>query len=315
MDTIYLNAEHERNNNARYKEEYIVKDADFYRKYFELVKGLDGESVETINTILKRIEILYSNDKKEIDLFDKKEKEKILQINEDFYSKIFHIDENIFSYKNYFIPKNYFDTSVLYYECGFYRLKYKEKIKKGNIIDAGAFIGDTSLLFSKKTKEKVFAFEALSENCEYIRKTIELNNVSNIEIVNKAVGSKSGHSFINKNENKNWSTLYPIDARKYEDQVEIPITSIDDFVAENNLKISLIKAHVEGMESELIKGSVETLKSQKPTLLIHMHHTSTDFFEIKPFIEKLNLGYEFQVFKPVNGSILTGTILIAEADT
>ena len=180
------------------------------------------------------------------------------------------------------------------------------------MIDAGAFVGDTSLLFSKKIKGTVYALEALKENCEKLKKTIQLNQIDNIQIVNKAVGSKSGISYISQNQNTNWTTMVPIDCREYKNELAVEVTTIDDFVKENGLKISLIKAHVEGMESELVRGAVETLKSQKPTLLIHMHHTPEDFFGIKPFIESLDLNYSFKVYKPTNGSVLTGTMLLAE---
>ena len=67
------------------------------------------------------------------------------------------------------------------------------------------------------------------------------------------------------------------------------------------------------MESEVIRGAEKTLKTQKPALIIHIHHTAEDFWNIKPYIESLNLGYKFRIYKPENREIFTGTILLAEA--
>jgi hypothetical protein len=37
-----------------------------------------------------------------------------------------------------------------------------------------------------------------------------------------------------------------------------------------------------------------------------------DFFNITPLIESWNLGYEFKIWKPLNGKIIGETMLIAE---
>ena len=308
----YVNAEHERNTHLQYKQEYCNKNKIYWDRYFALINNLDGDSVETINQILKRIEALFACEDAEMDIFSEEEKHQMSLIQDNFKSKIFRLDKELFSYKNYFLPKNYFDTNVYYYKCGCELFRSPDKICSGDIIDAGAFIGDSSLLFAKMTKGTVYAWEAIGENCEYIRKTIQLNKLNNVEIVNKAIGSKSGEASIGKNKNLNWSTMVPYATRKYDNENFVEMQSIDEFVEETKVNVSLIKLHVEGMESEAIKGAVKTLKTQKPALIIHIHHTPTDFWEIKPFIENLDVGYRFKIYKPVNGNILTGTILLCE---
>ena len=62
----------------------------------------------------------------------------------------------------------------------------------------------------------------------------------------------------------------------------------------------------------MLWGAAETLRTQKPTLLISIYHNSDDFFKIKPLIEAMNLGYRFKIRHPVIGSVLRETILIAE---
>ncbi len=46
-----------------------------------------------------------------------------------------------------------------------------------------------------------------------------------------------------------------------------------------------------------LSGAVETIKSQKPMLFISIYHSVEDFFEIKPWIENLDLGYKFEIIK------------------
>ena len=86
----------------------------------------------------------------------------------------------------------------------------------------------------------------------------------------------------------------------------------DDYVKENNIKIGLIKTDVEGFEQNLLMGAIETIKRDKPVLSISIYHTFDDFFNIKPWIENLNLGYKFKIIKPDVEDICCDVTLIAE---
>ena len=309
---LYINAFHERSTHLQYKNSYCEKDDGFWERYFALIRNLDGESVQAVNVILNRMNALFKSEESEMDIFDENEKTVLKNIQIDFRTKIFQLDTKIFVYKNYLLPMKYFDINVYYYTYGCNLFQSFNKIIEGNIIDAGAYIGDSALLFAKMTGGKVYAWEAMRENCEYIKETVRLNGLNNLKIINKAVGGKSEKALIEKNDNLNWSTMKPYQNRDYGENNTVDMQSIDDFIEENKLEVSLIKLHVEGMESEAIRGAEKTLRTQKPALLIHIHHTPTDFFGIKPYIEELNLGYSFRVYKPVNGNVITGTMLLAE---
>ena len=68
----------------------------------------------------------------------------------------------------------------------------------------------------------------------------------------------------------------------------------------------------EGGEQLLLKGAVETIRTQHPILLISIYHSANDFFEIKPMIEKMCDKYTFRIIKPANSAIVIETILLAE---
>jgi hypothetical protein len=93
---------------------------------------------------------------------------------------------------------------------------------------------------------------------------------------------------------------------------DISITTLDDFVAENNLQIGLIKADVEGFEQNLLRGARKTIAEQKPVLRICIYHNVSDFLDIKPLIESWNLGYKFRILKPADGSVFNEAALLAE---
>jgi hypothetical protein len=77
--------------------------------------------------------------------------------------------------------------------------------------------------------------------------------------------------------------------------IKVKCVSIDKFAKDNNLDIGLIKLDVEGAESDVIDGCIETLRESKPVLIISIYHSAKDFLNIKPKIESLNLGYRFLI--------------------
>ena len=87
-----------------------------------------------------------------------------------------------------------------------------------------------------------------------------------------------------------------LDMAQAEDIVKgIEFVSIDDFVSYNNLNIGVIKLDVEGLEYPAIKGALNTIKNQKPVLLISVYHTVRDLLQIKPMLEDLDLDYKFML--------------------
>ena len=82
---------------------------------------------------------------------------------------------------------------------------------------------------------------------------------------------------------------------------------------ENNIEVGLIKTDLEGFEQSFLKVALETIKEQKPVLIISIYHNYSDFFEIKPMIENLNLGYKFKIIEPkAQGGAIVSTLLLAE---
>ena len=88
--------------------------------------------------------------------------------------------------------------------------------------------------------------------------------------------------------------------------------TLDEYVQANQLEVGLLKADVEGFEACMLEGAQETIRSQKPTLLLSIYHSAEDFFGIKRLIESWDLGYQFQIKKPSDNSIIVDTTLIAE---
>jgi hypothetical protein len=76
------------------------------------------------------------------------------------------------------------------------------------------------------------------------------------------------------------------------DKELIEITTIDKECQDK--KVGLIKMDIEGFEYFAIKGGLETIKRDKPVLLISIYHTGKDFFEILPMIKSCVPEYQFR---------------------
>ena len=101
--------------------------------------------------------------------------------------------------------------------------------------------------------------------------------------------------------------------RKFDNSFSIQSMTIDSYVEENNLNVGLIKVDVEGEEKNLLKGAINTLKTQKPILFLSIYHSVDDFFDIKPWIDHLDLGYKFILSKEQPWTFIADTILECRA--
>lgn len=284
---------------------------DFAESYKRLIKGLDKESILTVNLMLGRIPRVLSNQISSIPIFLKEELEQIDYIKRVFWPSIVHLTEDCFCYNGYYLPVNHFEVSVFFYEHFINLLKDQERLRKSDIVDVGGFIGDSAIVFSKVTTGNVHTFEPINCNYQKMIETIEINNCNNVICIKAGLaeerkqeefyfdGSASGYCVgqFGNNDIKERVQLY----------------TLDEYVKENNLNVGLIKVDVEGAEQEFLKGAEQTIKKQKPALVISIYHSAYDFFQIKPLLESWDLGYNFRIIKPTDGQILLETILLAES--
>ncbi|OLA94349.1 MAG: hypothetical protein BHW64_04245 [Candidatus Melainabacteria bacterium LEY3_CP_29_8] len=268
---------------------------------------MDEESLETINLVLKRIRAYQYNQK----IFYNEEEKNDFNQNGKFQDKILKINDDCYAYKNYFLSVNHFEYDVFAERLFLRYINNIEVLKQKDIIDAGACSGDSALILSELTNKSVYAFEPVSSNYNNMLKTIELNELQNIVAQKKGLSSEIKKENIYIFENASSLKYNPSNTTNIE---SIEITTIDDYVEQNNLNVGLIKSDIEGMEMELLKGAFKTIKKYKPTLLISIYHSAGDFFKIKEYIANLNLGYKIKIIKPKNGYILVGTILIAQCN-
>ena len=89
----------------------------------------------------------------------------------------------------------------------------------------------------------------------------------------------------------------------------IHITTIDKECGDRN--VGLIKMDIEGAEYSSIQGALETIKRDKPVLLISLYHTGKDFFEIPPVLKAAVPDYQFRFFNIEIVNPISEKILVA----
>ena len=227
----------------------------------------------------------------------------------------------------FFIKKNFFPQSYLLKKRLERSIKNNDedelKLVKSFIspntdsVDVGVYRGVYSYEMSKYSK-LVHAFEPnpiLFNNIEKDLKKI----INNIKFYNNALSDKDELMSLkipirNKNyDKKNYEEYFQmgkasIHAQNYINEFEsfeIKSKQLDSFNFTN--KISFIKIDVEGHETEVIKGSEQTIKNNKPTLLVEIEEQYTQK-KVENTLKYINsLGYNSFYFKD-NRLIDTNTL-------
>lgn len=161
-------------------------------------------------------------------------------------------------------------------------------IKPGMVVcDIGANFGQHTVVLSKLVGPtgRVFAIEASPINVEYIRRTVEMNNLVNVEIIERGVWSHETELTFSHVDNaeatsfcsnkENIRAIEPNPNCKYR---TIRVSSLDDLVDSD---IDFIKLDIEGSELFAIKGAQNCLKRKSPMLIELNVFTSKTFMDVE----------------------------------
>jgi len=189
--------------------------------------------------------------------------------------------------------------------------KTRNALEGRAIIDGGACWGDSMIAFDSYKPSKTFCFEPDEKNYGDLITTISHGNFNHVTPIKKALSDQCGEttfytqqypgSNMGASLKQTHSAVHP---------VQVAISTIDDEISSHE-DIGLIKLDVEGYELEALHGAEKTIRRCKPALVVALYHTAKDFFEVKPYLESLNLGYNFYIRKLVRTSSVYGLYLLA----
>lgn len=163
---------------------------------------------------------------------------------------------------------------------------FAQHLKTGDVFyDIGSNVGFFSIIAAKLVgdKGKVYAFEPGSENAKSIRHNAQLNNFSQIEVIEKAVSSNSGQGQLLLATYAGGHALATADAPPdLAGEVTVDLVSIDDLIAQNKIEPpNFVKVDVEGAELDVLKGMTETIKTYQPTIIYEVDDGDRTAYERK----------------------------------
>ena len=142
------------------------------------------------------------------------------------------------------------------------------------VLDIGAQSGFYSLLLSRLVGPEgtVFAFEPLPANFRILEENLRLNSIQNVMIRREAVSDFSGNisfDFPREEVSLIAGPLLPSDNLG---TFQVPAISLDEFVRQTGGPIHFIKMDVEGAETAVLRGAVQTLKAFHPSMVVELHY-------------------------------------------
>jgi FkbM family methyltransferase len=157
------------------------------------------------------------------------------------------------------------------------------------VYDVGANVGFYSLLAAQLTGEggKVYAFEPLGRNVEYIRKHAALNRFENISIFEAAVADQSGEALFDPGASIAMGHISDSGT------LSVRQVSLDALLASGEiLAPDVMKIDVEGAEYAVLQGAKNLLSSHRPLIFLDTHGRDVHARTLGLLEE---LGYYFEV--------------------
>jgi len=149
------------------------------------------------------------------------------------------------------------------------------KIIKNNIIDLGAWMGDNSLPWAKNIDGIVYAIDPSQENCEYITKMSELNQIENIKIIQTAISHTN--ELLSTNDDINHCT-FVYGNTGINGNIKVDAVSLDYLYENKSIEnIGYIHLDVEGMEYSVMKGSANLIDECRPIISFEQHLDIDDY--------------------------------------
>ncbi|PSF36238.1 hypothetical protein C7H19_13605 [Aphanothece hegewaldii CCALA 016] len=154
------------------------------------------------------------------------------------------------------------------------------------VLDIGANLGYFSLLFAKQVgnKGKVYAFEPEPNLFLLLKKNVEVNQYQNITLINKAVSHQntSLKLYISEDNIGDHRIYDAEDGRQY---IEIDSLKLDDYFADFEPEIRLIKMDIQGAEYEALQGMINLInKNKKVEIVTEFSPYHLKFAGVEPII-------------------------------
>jgi FkbM family methyltransferase len=196
------------------------------------------------------------------------------------------------------------DEEISYFGCLTHHsgLRNKSKalkiyISQKDFIEAGAYIGAATLVYSKiYNARRVYSFDISAKTRKRYKRIMELNDMP-----------KDKWRLIDMGLSNRKKSICIVDSGSMETSVNefgdsnVSLVDLDSFVRDINekLDIGFIVSDVEGAGLHALHGMYNTIRQYRPVLSLSIYHNPVEFFEIKPALESIvnDLNYKIIIEK------------------
>lgn len=151
------------------------------------------------------------------------------------------------------------------------------------VLDCGAAEGLFTFVAAPKAK-RVFAIEPIPAWHANLAKTFA--KFSNVEILKVAVGHKK--SKMQMTDNGVYSGI------QSGGPLTIPVETIDDLFFARNQPVTFIKLDVEGYEFQSLLGAENTIRTNRPRLVMAIYHSTNHLAQIQDYLQQIHNNYKFK---------------------
>ena len=179
-------------------------------------------------------------------------------------------------------------------------MEYFNPNEGDTVIDVGAHIGLYTLIAAKKvgSSGKVISIEPDPDNCNLLKRNVELNRLTNVIILERAAfSSDSKLKLYLPGKERGFTKLSTTMANRATTKnfLKIDASTLDHLMLMQGItEVNWIKIDVEGAELEVLKGATVTLSASKNiALLVEVHNVNN--LDLHSAIVKFLQPYEFHI--------------------
>lgn len=208
-------------------------------------------------------------------------------------------------------------------ETPYFCLPHFQNIGEEYFVDAGAYVGDTSERFIWSNTglfRKIHAFEpgiaqfnALKIRMKRLIAEWALDPAK-LSLINAGLGEHNGKACFGTSSSKLAATSIKNDSSTINNEFpEVPIWNLDSYLEQNQSPVTFIKADIEGMEMQMLRGACRSINRYKPKLAISIYHNLSDLFDIVAIVKSYAPEYNFSLRH--HSSNLSETVLYCWVDS
>ncbi len=166
-------------------------------------------------------------------------------------------------------------------------------VKDKNVLDIGAFVGDSPIYFILKGAKKVYAIEPHPDAYKEMIENIKLNNMEDkIVPINMGINYEKDYITINIMDINNVAGSF---FNSNNDGIKIPAGKLSDIIDKYNIDAQILKMDCEGCEYDIILKDYDTIKEfDEIGFEYHVYNTK---IPVSKLLEKLNKDFECRIIE------------------